>query len=544
MGKFRRIAALCAAVALAATACGGDDGGSGATPTVGGTAGAGGSTVPVTTGAAQPVPGGKITMMLVAETRGMDPVQVTGSSGLGSEPPRMHAIYDSLVLTDNKTGEVKPALAESLTSTDNIVWTLKLRPNVKFSDGTAYDAAAVKFNWERHANPDLKSTAAPTLASFASMEVVDTVTLKVTLKAENGAFPRVVASQLNWQASPAAVQAKGKDYATTAANIVGAGPFIMKEWTRDSKMVMTKNPTYWRTGQPYIDELEIRVLSDEAQRLNSLNAGEIDLTYLNTLPTQKQAKDAGQTVQTVGAIGSTGINFNLQKEPFNDARIRKAVQLAVDPAGLNQVVTDGLGEPITSWFVKTSTWYDAAGEFPKFSATEAQKLIDAYVAEKGKNVEFTVTTSDAAVSVKTAEFIAASMNKLQKVSVKTQSMPQAQSTTELRNRNYQMISYAYLGADPEPQFYESFHSKGTRNFSGYTNPVVDAALLKARSAKDTAARKTEYAIVQKALIDDGVPMLLTARSVTALTYKPNKVQNIELWEDGGGIYFEKLWIKK
>jgi peptide/nickel transport system substrate-binding protein len=119
-------------------------------------------------------------------------------------------------------------------------------------------------------------------------------------------------------------------------------------------------------------------------------------------------------------------------------------------------------------------------------------------------------------------------------------MPQAQSTTELRNRNYEMIP----GADPEPQWYETWHSKGTRNYSGYANTTVDAALVRARNAKDLAARKADYASMQKALVDEGVPMLIYQRSRTALASKPNRVQDVALWEDGGGIFLERLWIEK
>ena len=540
MKRFRGLISVLVAGALLATACG-DSNGDDAAPTQTGTPGTGAA---VATTAPQPVPGGKLSVLITSETRGMDPIAVTGSSGLGGEPPRMYAVYDALMLTDNKTGEVKPVLAESLTSTDRIVWTLKLRPNVKFSDGTPYDAEAIKFNWDRHNDPASNSTARPLIQSMKSYEVVDAVTLRVTLNAENGQFARNVASNLAWSASPTAVRAKGKDYGTTAANIVGAGPFIMKEWTRDSKMVLTKNPTYWQTGKPYLDELEFRVLPDETQRLNSLNTGEADLAWLNTLPVQKQAKDAGLVTQRVNGVGASGLQFNMTKEPFNDARVRKAVQLALDPAQLNQVATDGLDEPIASWFPTTTPWYDAAVVFPKFSTAEAQKLIDAYVAEKGKNLEFTLTTSDAGVNPKVGEHITAALNKLQKVSVKMEIKPGAQTTTDLRARNYQMIPYAYLGADPEPQFYDSWHSKGTRNFSGYNNPLVDAALLRARNATDTAARKTEYTAVQKMLNDDGVPMIVTTRTVTALTTKKDRVQGIEMWEDGGGVFFDKLWIKK
>ena len=537
MGQWRKYACILAAGALLAVGCGDDSGESGAQTT----SPSGGGAAP--SSSVQPVAGGKLTMMITSEIRGMDPVNVTGSSGLSGEPIRMHAVYDSLVLTDNKTNEVKPEVAESLTSTDNIVWTLKLRPNIKFSDGTPYDAEAVKFNWDRHGDPANKSTAAATIAGMTT-QVVDPLTMKITLKVENGSFPRVVASQLNWQASPTAVKAKGASYATKPSDIVGAGPFIMKEWTRDSKMVLTKNPTYWRTGQPYLDELEIRVLSDESQRYNSLLTGEVDLAWLNTLPIQKQAKDSGMNIVALNSIGSNGFNMNMQKEPFNDVRMRKAMLLAIDPVQLNQVATDGLGEPVTALFSKSNPFYDPAGDFPKTNVAEAQKLIDAYVAEKGKNVEFTIKSGDSPATVKVAEYLAATFNKLQKVSVKTQSMPQAQATTELRNRNYEMIPYAFLGADPEPQWYETWHSKGTRNYSGYANTTVDAALVKARNSKDLAARKADYASMQKALVDEGVPMLIYARSQTALASKTNKAQDVALWEDGGGIYVERLWIKK
>src|SRR5687768_14233333 len=214
MKNWRRCLFILSAGALLAAGCGDDSGGDaapGATNAPGATAGA--STT------LQPVPGGRVTLMITSEIRGMDPVNVTGSSGLSGEPIRMHAVYDSLVLTDNKTNEVQPILAESLTSTDNIVWTLKLRPNIKFSDGTPYDAEAVKYNWDRHGDPANKSTAAATIAGMTT-EVVDPLTVKITLKVENGSFPRVVASQLNWQASPSAVKAKGATYATKPADIV------------------------------------------------------------------------------------------------------------------------------------------------------------------------------------------------------------------------------------------------------------------------------------------------------------------------------------
>src|SRR5688572_23212280 len=110
MKRFRGLISVLVAGALLATACGDSDGDD-AAPTQTGTPGTGAA---VATTAPQPVPGGKLSVLITSETRGMDPIAVTGSSGLGGEPPRMYAVYDALMLTDNKTGEVKPVLAESL----------------------------------------------------------------------------------------------------------------------------------------------------------------------------------------------------------------------------------------------------------------------------------------------------------------------------------------------------------------------------------------------------------------------------------------------
>jgi peptide/nickel transport system substrate-binding protein len=452
----------------------------------------------------------------------------------------MFAVYDALMLTDSSTGEIKPQLAESLTSSDRIVWTLKIKPNVKFSDGTAYDANAVKFNWDRHADPANNSTAINLMKTMKSIEVVDAQTLRITLAGENGQFPRAVAANLSWIGSPTAIQAKGKDFGNSP---VGAGPFTLKEWTRDSRMVLSRNPTYWNAPLPYVDELIIRIVPDAQQRMNSVNNNEGDMALISELAIQKAAKDAGLQLHAIPGIGASGLVLNMTREPFNDVRVRKAIQLSVDRTQLNQVVTDGVGEVVTSWFPTDSAFYDASAAFPKMDLVEAQKLIDAYVAEKGKNVSFTVETSDAGVNPRLNDFLVATFKKLTKVEVKSLIVPQNQSTTDLRNRNYDMVSYAFLGVDPEPQFYETWHSKGTRNFIGFADADVDAALLRARNSTDTAARKADYVSVQKKLIDTGSPMLVTQRSQSSMVAKKDRVQGVKFFEDGG-LRFDLVWIKK
>jgi peptide/nickel transport system substrate-binding protein len=295
-----------------------------------------------TASAGQPQSGGTFTYEVPSEVRSMDPT-IAGGSALSGEPPRLLAVYDGLVIVDTATDKVTMGTADSLTSTDNIVWTLKLKPNIKFSDGTVYDANAVKFNWQRQAT----IATAPSyglMKTVKSMDIVDPLTMTITLTGPNGVFPRnVSAGSINYIASPAAVTAKGQDFGSSP---VGAGPFIMKDWVRDSQMTLTRNPTYWNAPKPYIDTLVIKVILDDTQRYNSVSNGEGDSTLMSTLPLQKQAKDAGLAVVSIPGIGAQGISFNMTKAPFDDVRIRRpSTSQSTRSSSIRSPTTDSAPSP-------------------------------------------------------------------------------------------------------------------------------------------------------------------------------------------------------
>ncbi|NUU25459.1 MAG: ABC transporter substrate-binding protein, partial [Streptomycetaceae bacterium] len=247
-------AAATAAFALALTACGGgkDGGGSGGGP------------------AKQ---GGAITIPLPVESRGLDPF--TASYTGTADSSRMAALYDFLVYLDPASGQVKPRIAESLTpDATGAVWTLKIKPNVKFSDGTPYDAAAVKANWDANNDPAMSSIHRANMIGVSS-EVVGPLELRITLAKPNLNFDRTVANGLAHIASPTAFKADPKGFTTKP---VGAGPFILKEWVRSSHQIMVRNPTYWQPGLPKLDQVTFKVLPDNNQILNTLGSGQADVT--------------------------------------------------------------------------------------------------------------------------------------------------------------------------------------------------------------------------------------------------------------------------
>src|SRR5262249_34522653 len=156
------------------------------------------------------------------------------------------------------------------------VWTLKLRSGVKFSDGTAFDAAAVKFNWDRAKDPAELSPAASIMKQVTSMQIIDPVTLKITLTAANSAFPAVIATTgpMTLIGLPAASAKSEPAYGSAP---VGAGPYLLKEWVRRDHMTLVRNPTYY--GKTYLDQIIIRDIPDEQQRYNTLLSGGADMSF-------------------------------------------------------------------------------------------------------------------------------------------------------------------------------------------------------------------------------------------------------------------------
>src|SRR5581483_3172773 len=210
------------------------------------------------TPAEQPVQGGTLTVALATEptSGGLDanvtPLAVTHRV--------IENLYDSLV-TETNDFQFKPALATSWEiSPDGKTYTFKLRNDVKFHDGTAFDAQAVKFNFDRIRDPKTASLYAVVLAGpMDSVEATDATTVKITFKTAYAPFLDYASEAFLGFVSPAAVQKYGADYAN---NPVGTGPFVFKEWKKQSSITLTRNPDYkwgspinFHSGPAYLDTL-------------------------------------------------------------------------------------------------------------------------------------------------------------------------------------------------------------------------------------------------------------------------------------------------
>ncbi|MCF2532032.1 ABC transporter substrate-binding protein [Yinghuangia soli] len=434
--------------------------------------------------------GGALEVIVVTDMAKIDPFGAL--SNYYTENSRLNAVYDSLFYSEPKTGKAIAQIGESLTpDATGAVWTLKIKPNVKFTDDTPYDAAAVKWFWDEHKNPERRSIVAGSAAAIDKTEVVDPLTLRVTLKAPNANFDRVVASSLAFIGSPTALQ---KDPVAFATKPVGAGPFVMTEWVRDSHMTLTKNPKYWQgADKPALDKVTFRVLSDSEQALNAVATGQRDLKVTGSATDAAKAQAKGLGTVSVSVIVGEAVAFNNAKPPFDDPRARKAVALALDANEINKVAFNGQGVPTNSLFPAGSPLVAAdAPAVPSANRVEAQRLLDELAAE-GKPLSFTYLLPQNNQATRTGEYIQSQLIGLKNIKVTVQPMAIVAFTQAVRiNRAYEAALYNWMISDIEPMGYSYMHSTSPTNFLGYKNQAVDAALDQGRKTSDPDQRRTAY----------------------------------------------------
>jgi peptide/nickel transport system substrate-binding protein len=497
------------------------------------------ATTSTTAGGPVAQPGGSMTVAVAADTAGFDPAKASSAS-TATEGPRDGAIFDVLFYQDSQTYDLVAQLAAGMTSTDGKVWDMKLRPNVKFSDGTVLDANAVKFNYQRIQDVNNASPVRSTALGMTDMTVVDPLTLRITLAAVNGQFPRVIANQLPFIGSPTAIQKQGA--ADFNVHPVGAGPFLLKEYVQGDHTLLVRNPGYWNAPQPFLDQINIRIIPDDTQRYNSLIAGEIQAGRVNRPQDVPAAAKVGFGAALAILNGGNDLIFNNSKPPFNDKRFRKAVSEAIDINAFSQAVEGGASIPATTLFQQSSALYENI-PLSKYDKADAANLFKQVFQDNGnQKVEFTIIASQGKSS-QSAEFFQGQLSQSEfspyvKVNVQTVTTPVLVSGAV--SGNYQAQVWANLPLDPEPNIYNSFHSGLSTNFNRYNNPALDAALETGRTSLDAAARKAAYKTVQQIFADD-VPSYFYVRNQQGFLFSP-KVHDFKVFEDGTPLW-DRVWIE-
>lgn len=490
----------------------------------------------------KPHAGGTLTLALDTLPTSLDPV--SGQSLVSSTSDPMTAIYDALMYENYTTGQVVMETAQSLTSTDAIHWTLRLRPGIRFSDGTPYDSAAVEYNWQRFANPALHSSVLSEASEIHSMKVTGPTTLEITLVAPIGQFPRLVADDLSFIGSPTAIRSEGTSF---SAHPVGAGPFILKQWVQGSQMTLTRNPHYWNSPRPYLSTVVIEQIPDLQQQYNAFTAGQADVVPSSGtqgfLPSQLE----GHQVVTIHPAGATNLLLDTSRAPFNNINARLAVAYGIDRQQLVQVVDQGTVPAFTTMFPRSSPFYDGSIDWPQYDAAKAQQYVNKYVQQTGKplSITFTVTSSFSNL----AQFVQADLQQLKNVKVQVQTRDLNSTVAAYVQGQYQMGAGGYAGYDPDTMLYSFWHTTPPHsssfypfNFSFFSDPVLDKALDEGRASLEPAVRHSAY-MTAMAQVASNVPEVEITGVLDQVLYQP-RVHNLtlETLAAFGIILWDRIWV--
>jgi peptide/nickel transport system substrate-binding protein len=444
--------------------------------------------------------GGSITVGLELDIPGFDPLKV-GVFDTSAETAAA-AIFDTLTYLDDK-GVARPKLALSWDHSEDFkTWTFKLRPGVKFHDGTPFNAEAVKANFDRQKDPANKCRCAFYIAFIHDVQAPDELTAVYNLNDPSVNLPSLMAIQSSNYViqSPTAWKTKGDDY---NRNPVGTGPYILKSWTAGDRMVLEKNPDYWNKGHPYLDRIVLKPLPDAQSRFASLQSGEADIIWDDEADAdniQRAQKDPKMKVHTYVGSGAAVYAFNTKVAPFDDVRVRQALVMAIDRNKMSQAITNGLARPTTNPYGDGS-WVKCKddGALPN-DVEKAKALIKDY----GKPVEFKMLVT-ATPRGRTIGQVLQQFWKQVGANMEIEQVDQATVVPRAFMRQFQLTPWRIIDlADPDPQMYANFHTGSPVALANYSDPELDRLLEHARVTPDPEKRIEDYCAISRLINKEAI----------------------------------------
>ena len=444
--------------------------------------------------------GGTLTVGLELDIPGFDPLKV----GVFDTAANIAAslIFETLTGLDDK-GQPVPKLALSWSNSEGYkTWTFKLRPDVKFSDGTPFNAQAVAWNYARQKDPKNNCRCAFYVANIVSVEAKDELTVVFNMTDPVVTLPAQLArpSQNSSMQSPAAIQAKGDDY---NRNPVGTGPFVVKSWTAGDRMVLERNPSYWNKGRPYLERVILRPLPDSQSRFASLKAGETDLVWADEYEADnimRAGKDPALQVLSYAGSGAAVSAMNTKVAPLDDVRVRRALVMAIDRKKMSQALTNGLARPASNPYGEGS-WVKCKddGALPE-DPKKAAELIKEYGKPVSFKMLFTATPRGRAAGQVLQQFW-----KQVGANMEIEQVDQATIPPRAFQRKFDITPWRIVDfPDPDVQMYANFHTGSPVALANYSNPELDKLLEHARVTPDQAKRIDDYCAIARIINQEAI----------------------------------------
>lgn len=448
--------------------------------------------------ASTPKAGGTVTFAMKEDVTSMDPLKAIQYGDI-----RLNVLVAQQLVAPDKDGKFVGVLAEKwTTSADGKEWVFTLRKGVKFHNGAEMKADDVKWIFDRILD---EKAGAAMRSSFAGVglkvEVVDDYTVKMTI--EKGAGPFL--SYLSLLNRPAIIHRDSYDAEGKVAKIIGTGPFKMEESKPGESYTLVKNADYWVKGQPLLDKVVLKVITDANVRLNALRTGEVDGAEelpIADVKKLQETPDPNFGVKVYYFNSGARIVLNTTRPPFSDKNARLAVEYAFDRNAYNDAVYFGLGQVHNQPFVPSDVWHvDVPIIEPNLD--KAKEYFKAANLKEGTEVTFLLMPNQKDA----AEIIDAMLSQVG-FKVKFEIVDSAAWTDKGKKYEYDMLMGTMTGIfDPDrPYGYLTKNSGSNWLVGGYNTDAMNALLDAGRAEVDVAKRKAIYTQVLQLVQDDAATL--------------------------------------
>ena len=499
-------------------------------------------------------------------------VRNNGSEPSSLDPHKVESDVENNIISDlfeglvsvSPTGEIEPRLAEKWENKDNTVWTFHLRPGVTWSDGTAITAQDIVWSWQRLVSP---LTASPYASYPGNMHIVngaeiaqgqkapetlgvkaiDDATLEVTLTQPNAAFLAMLAHPSLVPLDKVLISRYGDKW-TKPEHIVTSGPYKLSQWVVNERIVAERNPRYWDNAHTVINKVTYLPISSETADVNRYKAGEIDIVY--TVPINQFAqlkKTMGDQLDVSPQLATYYYEFNTTRPPFNDPRVRRALNMALDKDIIAEKVMGQGQRP--AWLISQPDIGGVKLHNPEYASwprekriAEAKKLLSEAGYNETHPLVFNLLYNTSESHQRIAIAASSMWKKNLGVEAKLQNQEWKTMLDAMHTHNFDAVRYAWIADyDDAATFLNNFRTGDSENTSQYSNPAYDEALRNAAKASDTTARGKFYQQAEDLLGQD-VPAIPVYHYVRTHLVKP--------WVGGftpdklGYYYSKDMYIKK
>ena len=401
-------------------------------------------------------------------------------------------VYESLVRI-GEDGTVKPSLATSWTvGEDGKAYTFKLPKGVVFDNGEKLTSENVKWSFERAGSATSTNPTKRHFANIAAIETPDAETVVLRLKAPSSLF-------LSYMASGGAAIFDPKSADNNKTNPVGTGPYKFKQWVKGDRVVLEKSPTYREQSKAQIRQATFKFVPDAAAQVPALLAGDIDaFPTIGATETLDRFKSDSRFQVVIGSTeGEVPLILNNNKKPFDDIRVRRAANHAIERKSIIDGATSGYGLPIGSHFPPHHPWYvDLTNRYPHDIAKAKELLKEAGYPN---GVDVTIKPPPFAYARRSAEIVSAQLMEAG-FRVKIEPVEWAQWLDVVyKQKNYDMTVVAHVSPWDQDNY-----TRGKDYYYGYQNAEMDALLKAVLAESNEAKQKDLYGQIQRKIADEAV----------------------------------------